>query len=247
MRYTVVLLDVGETLIGPRESFGTVYASVLEDMGVKLPADVLERALRKTWREMERLIPAGMDRYAHFPGKEREYWMRFTEKTLEKASSARVRRSFVADVLSGLAEAFRARAAWKVYPDVVPALEALQTAGVRMSVVSNWDSNLPRLLERLDLDRFFEVIGVSHLEGIEKPDPRFFLHILKRMGALKEEALHVGDVPELDIAGADAAGLDSLLVDRTGSHSGGPGRAVPDLKDLPLIAVEGLAAANRRS
>ncbi len=31
MRYRVVLFDVGETLVGPRESFGAVYARVLEE------------------------------------------------------------------------------------------------------------------------------------------------------------------------------------------------------------------------
>jgi putative hydrolase of the HAD superfamily len=246
VRYPVVLLDVGETLIGPRDSFGAVYSAVLEDMGLPLPGEALERGLRETWRELDRAIPPGTDRYSHFPGGEREYWMRFTRSTLAKASSSEVREPFVGKVLDRLAEAFRKQSVWRVYPDVPPALEGLRNAGVRMGVVSNWDSNLPRLLERLGLDHFFDVIGVSHLEGIEKPAPDFFRRVLGRMGASAGQALHVGDVFDLDIAGANAAGLDGLLVDRKGKLESSK-EAVADLSDLPRIAREGGNAVIRRS
>ena len=98
--------------------------------------------MRETWRELDRAIPPGSDRYAHYPGGEREYWMRFTRSTLEKASRGEVPEPFVGKVLDRLAEAFRALSVWRIYPDVIPALEGLQAAGVRMGVVSNWDSNL---------------------------------------------------------------------------------------------------------
>jgi putative hydrolase of the HAD superfamily len=246
VRYPVVLLDVGETLIGPRDSFGAVYAAVLEGMGLPLPGEALERGLRETWRDLDHTIPPGSDRYSYFPGGEREYWMRFTRSTLEKALLSDVREPFVGEVLDRLAEAFRERSAWRVYPDVLPALEQLRTAGVRMGVVSNWDSNLPRLLERLGLAHFFDVIGVSHLEGVEKPAPKFFRRVLGRMNAATGEALHVGDVPELDIAGAHAAGLDGLLIDRKGKLEASE-RIVADLRDLPRIARDGGAVVIRRS
>jgi putative hydrolase of the HAD superfamily len=246
VRYPVVLLDVGETLIAPRGSFGAVYAKVLDVLGVRIPDGALESALRETWAELDRLIPRGEDRYAWFPGGEREYWTRFTRNTLEKASGEEVEEPFVATVLAKLAEAFRAREVWRVYPDVRPALEALLDAGVRIGVVSNWDSNLPRLLDRLGLARYFEVVGVSHLEGVEKPAPELFRRVLDRMGAAAGEALHVGDVPELDIAGANAAGVDGLLVDRKGKLDP-PHAAVADLGSLPAIARNGGSVVIRSS
>jgi len=246
VRYDVVLLDVGETLIGPRHSFGAVYAAALGKLGVTLPGDSLERALRETWREFDRMIPPGRDRYAHFPGGEREYWMRFTRGTIERASSSEVQEQLVSDLLDLLAQAFRAETAWLVYPDVIPALKALRNAGVRMGVVSNWDSNLPRLLGRLGLSRYFDAVGVSHLEGVEKPEPAFFRRVLDLMGAEAETALHVGDVPDLDLAGANAAGLDGLLVDRGGKLDASF-EAIADLSDLPRIARDGCDAASRRS
>jgi putative hydrolase of the HAD superfamily len=239
MRYPFVLMDVGETMIGPTESFGAVYADVLSDLGMELPATELERCMRATWLEYNQLIPAGTDRYAHFPGGEREYWFRFTRSTLQKAIAADPAEDLVLTMLDGLRKAFRAASAWKVYPDVVPALRALRAASVRMGVVSNWDSNLPRLLDKLRLAEYFDAIGVSHFEGIEKPEPELFQRVLRRLGAAPEMSLYVGDLPEVDFAGATAAGMDCLLVDRR-DQLDAVYRPLESLDALPRIARRGL-------
>ena len=132
MRYSFVLLDVGETLVGPSESFGAVYARVLAEMGQDLPADRLERCLREVWGEQDRIVPPGSDRYAHYPGGESEYWFRFARNTLESAFGESLENAFVLEVLERLRVAFRDRAAWRVYPDVVPALKGLREDGVRL-------------------------------------------------------------------------------------------------------------------
>ena len=115
-------------------------------------------------------------------------------------------------------------------------LQALRSAGLRLAVVSNWDSRLPSLLERLEMLHFFDVLAVSHLEGCEKPHPRLFRRALNALGIAPHEALHVGDVPELDWAGARAAGCAARLVDRRGRLA--PGwRALKDLSALPDLAL----------
>jgi putative hydrolase of the HAD superfamily len=235
MRYPVVLFDVGETLIGPRSTFGAVYSGVLERLGLSLPADRLESSLRGVWAEMDRSIPAGADRYAHFPGGETEYWRRFARSTLERARGGTVEESLLDKLLDGLRAAFRGKAAWTVYPDVLPVLGELRSEGVRLGVVSNWDSRLPRLLDELGLSPFFDAIGVSHLEGVEKPDPELFHRVLERMDGRANDALHVGDIPEVDLAGARAAGVDGILIDRRGKLDGGE-PAISDLTRLPRIA-----------
>jgi putative hydrolase of the HAD superfamily len=235
MSYPFVLFDVGETLIGPDVSFGAVYARVLATMGRDLPAERLEKALREVWDEQDRIVPPGSDRYAHYPGGEHEYWFRFARNTLERAIGEPVDEAFVRDALERLRVAFRDRTAWRVFPDVVPALQGLREDGVRLGVVSNWDSRLPGLLENLGLLDFFDTIGVSHLEGVEKPDPDLFRRVLERLDAAPDQALHVGDVPALDLAGARAAGVDAVLVDRRG-RLGSSYPALADLSDLPRIA-----------
>ena len=238
MRYPFVLLDIGETLIGPRDSFGSIYAEELSAMGLEAPAERLEQALREVWAELDRLVPSGVDRYDHFPGGEAGYWHHFAGMTLEKATGEPAEDLFILELLGRLRTAFRDTAAWQVYPDVVPALDALRAAGVRLGVVSNWDSRLPDLLDDLGLADRFETIGVSHLEGLEKPNPGLFERVLGRLGARPDQALHVGDVPELDLLGAHAAGVDAVLVDRR-NKIGAKHPKLADLTDLPRIATDG--------
>lgn len=231
MRYPFVLLDVGETLVGPRDSFGAVYSRVLASLGMDISGPLLERCLRRTWQEMEHLVPRGSDRYSHFPGGESEYWFRFARGTIGLASPRPVDDRFVREALDRLGQAFRERGAWTVYADVAPALVRLRSAGVRIGIVSNWDSRLPRLLDDLGLAPLFDSVAVSHLEGVEKPDPELFRRVLRRLEARPDQALHVGDVPEVDLEGARAAGLDAVLVDRRGKLDG----TYPALKDLSLL------------
>jgi len=238
-RYPAVLLDVGETLVGPAASFGETYATVFRRLGLDLPGSVFERSLRSVWEEMSRRIPAGVDRYSFFPGGEKEYWLRFARASLEKATGAPPDDRLAAGALDGLRSAFSRPGAWEVYSDVVPTLTELRERGFRLAVVSNWDSRLRRLLDTLELSPFFDVIGVSSEEGCEKPDPRFFRQVLGKLGVDAAQAVHVGDVPELDLTGARAAGVDALLIDRRGRWDG-KWPSLRSLDELPGIAENGI-------
>jgi len=232
VRYPFLLLDVGDTLIGPRRSYGAVYADVLARLGLQFPTEALDRGIRLAAIELRRQIPTGVDRFSHFPGGEAEFWLRFARSSIGLAAGRPIEAEFARRALSELRNVFKDPTVWQVFEDVRPALEKIRGAGCRIGVVSNWDSRLPELLERLELARFFEVLGVSHLEGLEKPDPNFFRRVLERLGATPEQALHVGNHPEEDLAGARAAGIDGLLVDRHGkldrTHE-----TVVDISDVP--------------
>lgn len=233
LKYPVVLFDAGDTLLGPRQSFGTVYARVLATLGVSLPAADLDRGLRAGWAEFNRTHPPGVDRYGTYPGGEAEYWLHFVARTLASTPGAPADPDLPGRALIPLRDAFRDPHAWQVFPDVVPALDALRSMDVRMGVVSNWDSRLPGLLEELGLARYFDAVVVSHLEGVEKPSPEIFLRAVERLRGTPETTLHVGDVPELDEAGARDAGLASKLVDRFGRLEGLA--TIADLSALPAM------------
>jgi putative hydrolase of the HAD superfamily len=233
MRYPVVFLDMGGTLVGPSVSFGAVYHDVCLRLGLEVEPERIESRIWEVWDEMDRAIPPGRDRYAYFPGGEDEYWMRFAKRVLERAAGTELRDGFARRAMEMIRDAFMTPATWQVYPDVRPALDRMLHDGARLAVVSNWDSRLPHVLEMLELDGYFEHVIVSHLEGIEKPDPRIFQRVLERMGVGPEEAVHVGDVPELDYVGARAAGVDAILVDRSARL--GDVKALDDLSALPAI------------
>jgi len=238
LRYPIVLFDAGDTLIAPRESFGAVYARVLGTLGVTLQAPDLERGLRRCWAETTCAIEPGVDRYAVDGGGEHAYWLRFVAGTLAQTPGAPQDEAFAATAVTPLREAFRDPTSWRVFDDVIPVLSALRDADARLAIVSNWDSGLPALLERLGLASWFDAIVVSHLEGMEKPRPELFLRAIMRVGGTPGEALHVGDVPELDAAGAAAAGIRSVIVDRRGRASD-ERSTLSDLSKLPGIARYG--------
>ncbi|HYU18423.1 MAG TPA: HAD family hydrolase [Chloroflexota bacterium] len=68
---------------------------------------------------------------------------------------------------------------------------------------------LRHVLKRHDLARYFTVLTFSNEFGWLKPDPRIFHHTLEQLDARPGQAVHVGDVEELDVDGARAAGLYS--------------------------------------
>jgi len=238
LRYPVVLFDAGDTLIGPRDSFGAVYASVLAELGAPLAAADLEQGLRLCWAETNAALSPGVDRYGTARGGESGYWLRFVQGTLERTPNAPDDPTLAVRAVDRLRDAFRDPASWQVFDDVMPALAELRDDGARLGIVSNWDSGLPALIERLGLGPWFDTVVVSHLEGVEKPSPELFRRAIARLHGAPGECLHVGDVPELDRAGASAAGIASVLVDRR-SRLAASHRALVDLSSLPAIARGG--------
>jgi putative hydrolase of the HAD superfamily len=113
-----------------------------------------------------------------------------------------------------LVEAIR----FDAYPDVAPALTGLRDRGLRLIAVSNWDISLPRVLERCGIDGMLDGTVTSAEAGARKPDPAIFSVALELAGCEADQALHVGDTEEEDVAGARAAGIRPLLIDREGRN-----------------------------
>jgi HAD superfamily hydrolase (TIGR01509 family) len=105
---------------------------------------------------------------------------------------------------------------FRAYPDAPGALEQLRALGCRLVSVSNWDVSLPEVLERCGLLDAFDGVVSSAGAGARKPDPAIFGPALELAGCEPEEALHVGDTAEEDVAAARAAGIPVLLLDRAG-------------------------------
>lgn len=103
---------------------------------------------------------------------------------------------------------------FRPYPEVVGWLTVLRAAGLELAVVSNWDVSLGEVLERVGLAPLLDHVVTSAGVGAAKPDPAVFLRALELLGVRPEEAIHLGDSPALDLAGAEAAGVEAVLVSR---------------------------------
>ncbi len=127
--------------------------------------------------------------------------------------------------------AFRQRSAFHVFPDVIPALDAMQAAGLRLGVVSNWGWYAPELLQTLELARHFEVLSISARVGYQKPHPAIFEHALELLGVGPDAGIHVGDDPEADVMGAESRGY------RADPHRSADRRHPPVGSDAPVDGV----------
>lgn len=103
---------------------------------------------------------------------------------------------------------------FSLYPDTIPALDAVATLGLPMVVLSNWDISLHRTVRSLGIaDRFLQVFA-SLEHGVEKPEVELFRVVERATGFEPHEILHVGDHPLDDLQGALGAGWHAALLDR---------------------------------
>ncbi len=118
----------------------------------------------------------------------------------------------------------------RLFADVPPALRLLEDHGLALAVVSNGDCSLGASLATAGLR--FDVVVDSATTGAAKPDPAIFRVALRRLGVEAGCALHVGDDPVNDLAGARTAGIDAVLIDRSGNRPPGSIGALTELRAL---------------
>jgi len=106
---------------------------------------------------------------------------------------------------------------FRAFEDAAPALSALRARGLALLCVSNWDISLGEVLDRCGLAGALDEVVSSAVAGSRKPDPAIFSVALELARCAPSEALHVGDTEAEDIAGAGAAGIPCLLLDREGA------------------------------
>ena len=206
-----VLFDAGATLVHPDPPVEAVYAREFAADGARFSEEDVGRALTRAWEEAH--AATGPNRYGGVSGEAR-YWKDFLGRVRSFLDGGAVS----AAAFARLADHFRSPEAWAIYDDVLATLEELLRRDLKLAIVSNWDSHLPKLLAALDLGRFFRVVAVSAIEEVGKPDPEIFRRACERLHVLPTESLHVGDSLTEDYEGARAAGLSALLLDRGDRH-----------------------------
>ena len=98
-----------------------------------------------------------------------------------------------------------------LFPDAVQTLSRLRTSGLKLGLITNGSMRMQsRKLECLALAPMFDTILISDAEGMSKPDPRIFHRALERLNTSPAGSVFVGDHPEVDVAGARAAGMQAI-------------------------------------
>jgi putative hydrolase of the HAD superfamily len=85
----------------------------------------------------------------------------------------------------------------------------------RLAMISNSDGRAEALTITYGLHPYFEFVIDSALVGIEKPDRRIFDLAFDRLNVPRTETAYIGDIYAIDVVGSKAAGMHSILLDRT--------------------------------
>jgi putative hydrolase of the HAD superfamily len=133
----------------------------------------------------------------------------------------------------------------RLYDDARAILASLRVRGYAVGVVTNsiFSSDLTRThLGRLGIAGYVDAIVTSADVGFGKPHPAPYHRALAGLRLHPLEAIFVGDRSETDVAGAIAAGIRPVLVDREPRRNHTPGvDVIARLSALNLILGDGPA------
>lgn len=200
-----VLFDVDFTLCRPGPALSAErYARVAERHGIELDAarydDAREAAALNLKRHPELLHDDTI-------------WHRFTEEIFVGMGGPA---EIASECATEIEQGWEVSGNFELFEDVLPVLDELRRAELRLGLVSNGIRDLNEFVahHKLDVDA---IVG-SRAHGYVKPHPTIFQSALQQLGVQPAEAVMVGDSLEEDVEGARALGLRAILMDREDRH-----------------------------
>ena len=214
---------------------------------------VIRRAEAELWDWLGEHYPAIPERFSTAAVEElrdeviREYWakthdFRFLRKTvLARMATASGYTTDLVDDAFAVFDAARNRV--ELYPDVEPALARLADGYVVIAVTNGNAS-----LERIGIRHLFDDVVTAAETGVAKPAAPIFHAAVARAGVAPDETLHVGDHPELDVAGASDAGLKTAWMNRVAAtwpgHLAPPDATITTVTELADLLADALRRAD---
>ncbi|MBI2685684.1 MAG: HAD-IA family hydrolase [Acidobacteria bacterium] len=132
-----------------------------------------------------------------------------------------------------------------LFLDAAQTLSSLRAAGLKLGLITNGSVRMQGAkLTCLALAPMFDTILISDAEGISKPEREIFDRALGRLNVNPAHAVFVGDHPDVDVAGARAAGMRAVWRrDPTVSRVVEADAVIEELGDLLTLLMVGLPTA----
>lgn len=220
----VIAFDLGYTLVTNDRT--RLHRQYLLRLGISVEPEAIARAYHVVIKEFMRRYPKAISMD----------WRQFLPWLLGRVNFELGHRldlieqtEFMLGVSAG-AEHF-----WRPFPWATDVLRQIRQRGYRLALLSNWDLGARAVLRSLELDSYFEVIVISSEVGFEKPDVRIFHALLAELNCSPDEVVYVGDNYYDDVVGANAAGIEAVLLnpyDNLGIEELDFSPVVPDIRSL---------------
>lgn len=217
-----VFFDLYNTLVHYEPPQEELQAAALKELGIDVSPEVLRRPIVAA----DELI---YNEIARRPLSDRSQeekmalYIRYQETVLREAGIKYDQKL----VLGLLGKMQQIKMNLVLFDDVAPALTDLKSRGIILGLISNVEQDMTETLTRLGLPSWLEIIVTSQDASASKPRPEIFQEALRRAGAQPPEAIYIGDQYQVDVIGANGAGMKGILLDRRGYYE--------DITDCPRI------------
>jgi len=211
--YSAIFFDAADTLFYIKKGLGKAYSDIAIKYGVYYEHKKIEIAFSNSFKSAPPLA------FGNAPDDKRKlleknWWYEVVKDAFRELGMFDDFDSYFDELF----EYFRVDA-WELFPDTIDVLSFLKMMGLRTAIVSNFDSRVYEVCEVQGILGYFDVYIISSEVGFAKPSPQIFNITLDRLGVNPENCLHVGDSHSTDVLGAISAGIEPVLLDRSGKHA----------------------------
>jgi putative hydrolase of the HAD superfamily len=225
MKVRAVLLDAAGTLFHTRGSVGEIYGSVARAYGSTASTNDIESAFLAQFRHSGPLSSAT----------EKAWWKDVVHRVFSEVGMVRDFDAFFESVY----DKFRDSAGWVLFPETIEVLENLKSQGLKLGLISNFDSRVYSVMGALGILHYFDTVTISSETGFAKPHPKIFEAAARSLDTAPSEILLVGDSLADDVEAAEREGLRAVLVDRENRHAGATHvRRISDLREIASLLDE---------
>lgn len=200
--YDVYLFDFDGTLCDTGESLGPVFMHGFEAIGMSCKKEDALEYMHHSLKET-----------ADSRGVSEEQWQPFVDAIVEALDFE--------DSIKLIT----------LFPETIEVIKELKARGKKLGIVSNNTVNHIKLvLDRFNLNDYFEVYSGSDVVNESKPNAEPILYALRKLGVkVGPNVVYVGDSCQ-DVTCGNNAHVDAILVKREGT--GGEINAIKNLKEL---------------
>lgn len=229
-----VVFDAVGTIMYPQPGVAAAYqAAIARHYGREISADVVALAVREALQSR-----STADELTTSEQQERDFWADLVRTLCPEGDGFEA-------CFEDLFAHFAAADNWRCFPETGDVLTGLQERGLAVAIASNFDDRLNSVCAGLPAVASVPHRIVSSEVGYRKPAREFFAAVCETLQLEAEQILMVGDDPTNDVAGARQAGLQAVLIDRSGQRSGSD--VVSDLRQLLTLAGENEGSTPRET